>query len=149
MALPPSSTHQYEATVLPVSLEKLWTALKAFDWAQILPSRVASSVFTDGGVGTVGSHVRVSFNDGHNWVYHIVEVSDIYHKLVFELVAAEPELTYTGALHTIRLYRDTLQGQTFMVWETDFANDAGLDIVQDSKYKKHEFFTSASRSLSN
>lgn len=149
MSLPPSSTHQYEASLLPVPLDKLWTALKSFNWAEVLPNRVSGAVFTDGNPGTVGSHVRVSFNDGSNWVYHVVEVSDIYHKLVFELVAAEPELTYTGALHTIRLFRDTVQGHTFMVWETDFSNDAGLDIVQDSKYKKQEFFTSASHSLSN
>jgi len=149
MAFPPSSTHQYEASVLAVQLDPLWTVLKAFNWTQVLPNRVASTTFTDGGVGTVGSHVRVTFNDGSVWVYHVVEVSDIYHKLVFELVAAEPELSYTGALHTIRLYRDTVLGQTFMIWETDYTNDAGLDVVQDSKYKKHEFFTGASHSLSS
>lgn len=149
MAFPPSSTHQYEATALAVQLDPLWAVLKAFNWAQVLPSRVTSTTFTDGGAGTVGSHVRVTFNDGSVWVYHVMEVSDIYHKLVFELVAAEPELTYTGALHTMRLYRDTVLGQTFMVWETDYTNDAGLDVVQDSKYKKHEFFTGANHSFSS
>lgn len=149
MAFPPSSTHQYEATVLPVSLERLWTELKAFNWTQLLPGRVASVTFTDGGAGTVGSHLRVTFNDGPAWVYHVLEVSDIYHKLVFELVAAEPQISYSSALHTMRLFRDTMNNQTFMIWETDYTNDAGLDIVQDAKYKKQEFFASIGRSLSS
>merc|ERR1719495_929689 len=73
-------------------------------------------------------------------------------EVVWEIVTSEPAVTYSSAVHTIRLRKVTTQlkgqkGQCFMIWTTDFTNDASAGVVQDSTFKKREAFTKIAKML--
>ena len=70
----------------------------------------------------------------------ILEISDVNNSVTFGLIASEPPVGYTSATHSIRLYKVTTTNQTFIAFNSDFSNDANVQIIQDSKWKKREFF---------
>ena len=68
----------------------------------------------------------------------LAELSDLKYYVTYDLLASEPAVSVSSALHTIRLHRVTADNTTFLEWLRDFSTDATAEVVQDSKYKKHE-----------
>lgn len=51
----------------------------------------------------------------------------INHYITYSIITAQPELSYSSVLSTIRLYAVTsgeLEGSTFVEWSGHFSNDA-------------------------
>ena len=46
----------------------------------------------------------------------------------------------TSVIHTISLRRITASNATFVEWITDFSNDATVEIVSDSSFKRLDAF---------
>jgi hypothetical protein len=53
----------------------------------------------------------------------------------------EPALPVSSVLHTFSLKKVTAANQTFIEWSTDFSNDAGAEVILDSKFKKLDVST--------
>lgn len=57
------------------------------------------------------------------------------------MITAQPELSFTSVVSTIRCYAITsgeLEGSTFVEWTGNWSSDAGADVIQDGKYKRRE-----------
>jgi hypothetical protein len=53
-------------------------------------------------------------------------------------------------LHTISLHKVTTSGNaSFIEWTTDFSNDATIDVVMDSTFKRREAFKDLDAFLSH
>ena len=65
----PTSTTNFESTVLDKPIGDLWNSLKAFDLAPLAPGAIESTEWSDGEAGKVGSLVTVKFKNGSNWTY--------------------------------------------------------------------------------
>jgi hypothetical protein len=74
-------------------------------------------------------------------------LDDLSHSLTYELIAATPALTVSSAVHTIKLYPVTFDGTSLIYWSTDYSNDATQEVIQDSKYKKQEYFADLLQAL--
>eukprot|EP00811_Abedinium_folium_P008016 NODE_17401_length_944_cov_5.709914.p1 GENE.NODE_17401_length_944_cov_5.709914~~NODE_17401_length_944_cov_5.709914.p1 ORF type:complete len:177 (+),score=49.30 NODE_17401_length_944_cov_5.709914:98-628(+) len=62
--------------------------------------------------------------------------------LGFELIASEPCVTYSAAMHQIVLTAVTHSAgppRTFVEFSTDFSSDADLAVIEDSRFKKKDF----------
>ena len=54
-------------------------------------------------------------------------------------------MTYTSATHTIAVMEVTnpsgdKTAQTFIQWTSDYSNDATIQVIEDSRYKKKTAF---------
>jgi len=87
----------------------------------------------------VGSQRRVVYKDGTVQLLRLLELNDATRSLTYEIVMSEPPVTYTSAIHTIRLRNVTWDKQTVIECVSDYSNDADAAVIADSKYKKLEF----------
>merc|ERR1719184_323400 len=83
----------------------------------------------------------------------ILGISDLHFKVSWTLVASEPPVSYTSAVHQIQCYRITTQlskdgPKTYFTWQTDFSNDASANVVADSNLKKKDAFKLIQKALS-
>ena len=88
----------------------------------------------------VGSNVAITYSDGSRWEVNVSEISDKYHRMCFEVVNAEPNVQCSSIQTEIQLHSCTYENSTCIRWTTEFSNDADANLIQDQKYKKHEFF---------
>jgi hypothetical protein len=95
----------------------------------------------------VGSQRTVNYKDGTSTTLKLLALDDLSHSLTYELIAATPALTVSSAVHTIKLYPVTFDGTSLIYWSTDYSNDATQEVIQDSKYKKQEYFADLLQAL--
>jgi len=88
----------------------------------------------------VGGVRRVQYKDGMVQRIKLLELSEAHYFVTYDVITSEPPLTYSGATHTIKLRRVTEEPQTFIQFTSDYAKDAGADVIADSHFKKLEFF---------
>ena len=108
MAAPPASiTHVVESAVVSGPLEKVWNLLKTLDFSKIMPKRVAKVEFLEGGPGVVGTVFKVTYIDSTHWDFKVTEISETHHFVSYELVFAEPAVTFSSYHNCISLWRVT------------------------------------------
>ena len=129
MAAPAATTHAVESAVIAAPLEKVWGLLKSLDFTAMMPSRVKGTEFLEGGVGIVGTLLKVTFQDDSHWDFKVTEISDTHHFISYELVFAEPSVTFSSYHNCISLWRVTKDNSTFMKWTSDFSNDADANVI--------------------
>lgn len=67
--------------------------------------------------------------------------SEIDHYITYSVISAEPKLTYSSVLSTVRCFPITSgkhEGHTFIQWTGNFSNDADAGVIEDAKYKRRE-----------
>ena len=137
----PTSTNNTESTVLSASMDKLWPLFRAFKLEELAPGKVESTTWTEGSAGTVGGNVEITYKNGSKWTIEITEMSDKHHSISYHVLFAEPAMEVSSLEGDITLWRVTTDDTTFIRWSTDYSNDADAEIIQDSKFKKQEFFS--------
>jgi len=136
----PSSTHVSESAVVDATIDKVWCLVSdiTFSFSSLVKA-VEKDKSLFGGV-----HV-IKYKDGTSQTIQVVEFSELHHFITYNVVVSEPSVKYTSAVHTIRLRPVTVpvggvEAQTFVEWTTDFSNDAKIDVIEDSRFKKREAF---------
>ena len=142
-----TSSHQYEAAYLNCPVDKVWDLLRGLDLQICFPDWIREVNMIQGEPGKVGSQFQVTYRDDAKWTFQILEVSDIKRTIIYELVNAEPASTMSGYESTFRVFHETLDNKAFLVWETQFSNDASAKVVMDTKFKKVDALNSLKRVL--
>lgn len=134
-----ASTHVQESRVIAARQERVWELIRplTFSW---LSSVKEVKVEQGSSAAEVGSQRRVVYKDGTVQTLKVLELSDINMFVTYELIASEPAISVSSAVHTIRLFPVTFDNTCLVQWTSDFSNDATQAVVQDSKYKKQEAF---------
>jgi len=88
----------------------------------------------------VGSLRHVVYKDGAEFVFRVVELSDILRQVSYELIETDATVNVSSVLHTIQLHEVTETGQTMISWTTDFSGDCDQHVYNDCKYKKLDAF---------
>ena len=94
----------------------------------------------EGQPGLVGSTVAIYYSDQSCWCVRITEISDKYNRICFDLIKAEPATNVSSIETEIQLHSCSYDNNTCVIWSTEFSNDCDANTIQDSKYKKHDFF---------
>lgn len=168
----PSVASVTETVILNYSIEKVWNAIKdcTFEFlssvksCELLPDKTSPS--------SVGTSRKLIYNDGTQQVIELREVSYLQHKLSYSVISSTPRylfyashvnpfivylhivysVSYSSATHTISLLKVTCADngkQTFVQWDTSYSNDAKLQVIQDSRFKKKEAFKDLDFALSS
>lgn len=95
----------------------------------------------------VGSLRQVVYKDGAEFVFRIIEISDISDQISFELIQTDATVNVSGVIHTLQVLDITETRQSLIVWTTEFASDADQHVISDSKYKKLDAFKDMRRAL--
>jgi len=134
------ATRVYESAVLDAGVDRVWQVVHVLDF-HFLPS-VAKCDLEGKGVthNTVGGVRRVQYKDGTVQRIKLLELSESHYYVTYDVIESTPPLTYSGATHTIKLRRITEDHHTFVQFTSDYAKDAGNDVIADSRFKKIEFF---------
>lgn len=88
----------------------------------------------------LGSLRRVVYKDGAEFVFRLVELSDIQHTVSYELIETDATVNVSGVLHTIQLTEITETAETFISWTTEFSGDCDQHVYSDAKFKKLDAF---------
>ena len=99
----PVSTHQVESTVLPIPIEKAWGVFKHMKLENMIPNKVKSTKFTQGGPNQLDSIVLIEYADGAKWELRIHELSDVKHTLGYQVLSTEPAHQVTSIQGQIHL----------------------------------------------
>lgn len=89
---------------------------------------------------SVGSLRRVEYKDKAEFVFRVVEVSDVHRRVSYELIHTDTTVNVTAVLHTIQLYDVTETSETLVNWTTEFSGDCDPHVYNDCKYKKLDAF---------
>ncbi|KAL7750599.1 hypothetical protein RI367_003941 [Sorochytrium milnesiophthora] len=126
-----------ESAVVKAPIEQVWA--KTRDATFKFWSIVSKVDIEDGlKAAEVGSVRKVTFKDGTVQRFKLLELSDLEYFATYEVIESTPAVTYSSAVHTIRLRRITKDNTTFVEWYSDFSGDAGADVISDAKYKKKD-----------
>ncbi len=95
----------------------------------------------------IGTLRRVLYKDGAVFTYRVIEISELRHRIVFDLIHVDASIQVSGVMHTIELKPVTESNQTFLTWRTEFSGDCNFNLIQDSKFKKLDAFKDMRKSL--
>jgi hypothetical protein len=89
---------------------------------------------------SVGSLRHVIYKDNAEFVFRVVEISDVQRHVSYELIETDAAVNVSSILHTIQLHEVTETNETFITWVTDFSGDCDMHVYNDCKYKKQDAF---------
>jgi len=134
------ATRVYESAVLEAPVDRVWNVVRVLDFHFLSNVVKCDLEGKDVTHNTVGGVRRVQYKDGTVQRIKLIELSEAHYFLTYDVISSEPALTYSGATHTIKLRRVTEEPHTFVQFTSDYAKDAGADVIADSRFKKLEFF---------
>jgi hypothetical protein len=135
----PTSTSVLESAVIRAPLAKVWHHIKLHEFANFWTALKGSELVK--GVSHEADVARWTFKDGTVLDVKQEEHSTINHYITYSVIAAQPEISYTTVLSTIRCYAVTsgeLEGSTYVEWSGHFSSDADAGVIQDAKFKRRE-----------
>merc|ERR1712070_869992 len=135
----PTSTSVVESAVIRAPLSHVWHYIKLQDFSKFW-SAMNKSEFAKG-ASEETDIVKWTFKDGTVIEVKQEEHSSINHYITYSVITAQPALTYTSVLSTIRCYPITsgdLEGSTFVEYTGNFSSDADAGVIQDAKFKRRE-----------
>ncbi|KAG8749816.1 hypothetical protein FRC12_013207 [Ceratobasidium sp. 428] len=151
----PTSTSLTESAVIPFPLDEVWHLVKLKSipkfWSIINSAEdvnvqeevdAAKWTFKDGTCETV----KLEEHSCEWWYYMSDGVVDwmraaIDHFITYSVIDSEPALGYSSVLSQIRLFPITSgdhRGSTFVQWSAQFSGDAGVDVIEDARYKRKD-----------
>merc|ERR1719413_19358 len=108
-------------------------------------SKVVQAKREDGGdAGALGQH-SIAYTDNTVQTVRITEISErlpTKRMLGMEFISSDPPVQYSSRMDQIILCSVT-HGSTpsvFIEYSSDFSSDATMEVLEDSKFKKREFF---------
>uniref|UniRef100_A0A7S3UM32 Bet v I/Major latex protein domain-containing protein n=1 Tax=Oxyrrhis marina TaxID=2969 RepID=A0A7S3UM32_OXYMA len=139
----PNPGYVKESAVINAPLEAIWSMIAPMTFK--FCSNIAQSKKNEDDSSTLGQYT-IAYTDNTVQTVRMTSMSEGHsdkRSVGFELVQSEPAVSYTSVMHLITLTAVThTQGgpQTFVEYSSDFSTDADTEAIQDSKYKKIEFF---------
>lgn len=129
-----TSCRNIESAVVDAPVEQVWKLVRPLDFSFLKGVEVTACQAED--CDRVGACSTVKYPDGTSQTIQRLELSDLKEFVTYQIIASEPAVSYTSQMVTIRCRPITENNTTLVEWVSLFSNDAGLEVVQDSKYKK-------------
>jgi len=145
----PTSTSVSESAVIRAPLSHVWHLIKIQDFSKFW-SALSGSEYVKG-ASEETDIVKWTFKDGTVIEVKQEEHSSINHYITYSVITAQPALTYTSVLSTIRCYAITsgdLEGSTFVEYTGNFSSDADAGVIQDAKFKRREALADLAKAAS-
>jgi nucleoside-diphosphate kinase len=133
------TTRVHESAIIAFPIGEVWNVIRPLDLS-FLSTVTSANVDGKQEQDEVGSFREVIYSDKTRQRLKLVELSDASTTLTYELIESTPAVKYMSAVHTVKLRRITHDNSTLIEFTSDFSKDADTAVIQDSKYKKLDFF---------
>ncbi|CAE6413106.1 unnamed protein product [Rhizoctonia solani] len=143
----PTVTSLTESAVIPFHLDEVWHLIKLKSIPQFW-SIIDSA--EDVKVQDEVDAAKWKFKDGTVETIKLEEHSSIDHFITYSVIETEPPRGYSSVLSQIRLFPITSgehRGSTFVQWSAQFSGDAGVDVIEDARYKRRDALADLSKAL--
>ncbi|KAF8734073.1 hypothetical protein RHS02_07083, partial [Rhizoctonia solani] len=143
----PTVTSLTESAVIPFHLDEVWHLIKLKSIPQFW-SIIDSA--EDVEVQDEVDAAKWKFKDGTVETIKLEEHSSIDHFITYSVIETEPPRGYSSVLSQIRLFPITSgehRGSTFVQWSAQFSGDAGVDVIEDARYKRRDALADLSKAL--
>jgi len=138
----PTSTSVTESAVIEAKFSAVWHLIKLENfshfWTALKHSETVKGASPDTDI------VKWTFKDGTVLEVKQEEHSSIDHYITYSVISAQPQLSYSSSLSTVRCFPITSgkhEGHTFIQWTGSFSSDADAGVIEDAKYKRREALT--------
>jgi hypothetical protein len=135
----PTSTSVSESAVIEAPFSSVWHLIKLHSfadfWSQLDKSEIVKGASEETDI------VKWTFKDGTALEVKQEEHSSIDHYITYSVISAQPALSYTSVVSTIRVYPVTSgkhEGHTFVTWTGNFSSDADAGVIEDAKFKRRD-----------
>ncbi|RQM04748.1 hypothetical protein DH86_00004043 [Scytalidium sp. 3C] len=135
----PTANFVSESAVIEAPFSDVWHLIKLESFSQFW-SALKSSEFVQGTTNDTDV-VKWTFKDGTVLEVKQEEHSTIDHYITYSVISAQPQLSYSSVVSTVRLFPITSgkhEGHTFVQWSGNFSSDADAGVIQDAKFKRRE-----------
>jgi len=124
------STHAFASAVFPVPIEKVWIEIRDFTFPGKLISTIQSCGMEDkADCHTVGATRVMKWKSGESRTDRLLELSDQFRYITWELTHAEPATETAAAITTVRCHRITESNHTLVSWSCDYSAEITKDFV--------------------
>eukprot|EP01116_Phalansterium_solitarium_P012024 TRINITY_DN27964_c0_g1_i1.p1 TRINITY_DN27964_c0_g1~~TRINITY_DN27964_c0_g1_i1.p1 ORF type:complete len:379 (-),score=115.75 TRINITY_DN27964_c0_g1_i1:407-1486(-) len=120
------------SAVIPLPLLEVWDAVRDFLFpARLLQSIIESAVLEDGSTSShVGVTRRMTWKTGEVRRHRLLELSDQYNVLRWELIEAIPEPEASATISTLRCRRVTESNHTLVEWSAEYSADVPPELLK-------------------
>ncbi|EIN06048.1 Bet v1-like protein [Punctularia strigosozonata HHB-11173 SS5] len=135
----PTSTSVSESAVISAPLSAVWHLIKLPSFPEFW-TRLDKSDHVKGTSEETDIY-RWTFKDGTVLDIKQEAHSSIDHYITYSAIAANPALTYSSVVSTIRCWPVTSgahAGSTFVQWTANFSSDADAGVIEDARFKRQE-----------
>ncbi|KAF2084911.1 Bet v1-like protein [Saccharata proteae CBS 121410] len=135
----PTSTSVVESAVIDAHISDVWHLIKLQDFSKFW-TKLSQSEYVKG-TSPETDIVRWSFQDGQVLEVKQEEHSTIEHYITYSVITAQPELSYSSVVSTVRCFPITSgkhEGHTYVQWTGNFSSDADAGVIEDAKFKRRE-----------
>merc|ERR1712137_1029362 len=130
-----------ESAIVPGDLSTVWSLIRQMNFK--FSKQVIQAKREEGDeVGSLGVY-SIAYADNTVQTMRITEISERLpnsRSIGMEFVASDPPVSYSGRMDTLTLHGVTTEKAVFIEFSSEFTSDASLEVLEDSKYKKRDFF---------
>ncbi|CAE7515281.1 unnamed protein product [Symbiodinium necroappetens] len=135
--------HVAESAVVPGDLHVVWGLIKSMQF-KFFKQVVQAKCEEGSDVGALGQHT-IAYTDNTVQTLRITEISErlpLKRSIGMEMVSSDPPVEYSARNDTISLSAVTHGDRpaVYVEYTSDFSSDATTAVLEDSKFKKREFF---------
>ncbi|KAI4198558.1 MAG: hypothetical protein LQ350_005217 [Teloschistes chrysophthalmus] len=137
----PTSTSVSESAVISAPLSQVWHLIKLQSFHRFWSAVKTAEYVKEPTTSPETDIVKWTFKDGTVLDVKLEEHSSIDHFITYSVIDANPALSYSSVISTIRCYAVTTgekEGSTFVTWSGNFSSDADAGVIEDARYKRQE-----------
>mmetsp|Transcript_47873 Transcript_47873/g.147630 ORF Transcript_47873/g.147630 Transcript_47873/m.147630 type:complete len:151 (+) Transcript_47873:94-546(+) len=135
--------HVIESAVIPAPLDAVWAlvAPMTFKFSKTVSQASKESSDVPGPMGVYS----LCYSDNTVQTVRVTEISERLpntRSIGMEYISSDPAMSYAARMDQIVLKAITHADapMTYVEFSSDFSSDATMEVLEDSKFKKHEFF---------
>eukprot|EP00418_Pyrodinium_bahamense_P079947 CAMPEP_0179059798 /NCGR_PEP_ID=MMETSP0796-20121207/25539_1 /TAXON_ID=73915 /ORGANISM="Pyrodinium bahamense, Strain pbaha01" /LENGTH=150 /DNA_ID=CAMNT_0020756567 /DNA_START=61 /DNA_END=513 /DNA_ORIENTATION=+ len=140
-----------ESAVIPGTLDDIWKTISPMTF-KFSKSVSQATKADDGSQGHLGTY-SICYTDNTVQVLRVTEISERLpntRSIGMEYISSDPGMSYAARMDQIVLKAITHSDKpmTYVEFSSDFSSDASMEVLEDSKFKKREFFNDLSAFIS-
>merc|ERR1712083_503939 len=127
---PPAGSVVRESGLIKAPIGNVWGVISKMDF-KWNPNVLEVTAEADG--SAVDSSIVLQY-DGSMETVSIRGVNCYDYTATWEMIAAEPQKSYSGVRYSVHLEPVTLTNETVVIFTTYFSSDAKIGVLEDQKY---------------
>lgn len=129
----PLATNFIESGLIKTPVEQVWQEIKKFELDRLFPSLINNVKFESGSPKELGSVYTITYKDKSQHSFRLIELNDKKRKIAFELIGANPDVSFSSLNGAIRCRSMTEDNSTFVGFEYEFTNDIDAETMKKWK----------------